>query len=229
MRPFLSRYPQFFAGSPEFRDLQQTQETELLDLWAARDSALDQLCVDTATWGLRYWEGTLGIPVDGGKDLEVRRSRIKAKLMGADVTTVALVKSVAELHTGLPTEVVEFPNLFWVTLMFSLNSGMPTDIEGLTETLKEIMPAHLGWGFLFSLEMRTTLRIGGAFGAIVRMGIPRAADSLTFHTTLHAGGAFGSGPAVPVPEDASPPAAATILRTGGVCTIISNQSLPREE
>lgn len=224
MRPFLPRYPGFLARSPEFRDLQRALEPELADLWEARDSALDQLCAETASWGLRYWEQTLGLPVDEGKDLESRRSRVRARLMGADVTTVVLVKRVAEIHTGLPTEIVEFPNRFWVELVFSLNSGSPKDIAGLIETLREIMPAHLGWGFRFSLEMRATLHLGGGPGAVARVGIPAAADAPAFRSPLHAGGSFGAGQAFSVPEDRAPPSATTILRMGGVCTIISNLS-----
>lgn len=70
----------------------------------------------------------------------------------------------------------------------------------------------------------TTIHIGGAPGAITRMGIPEAADAPVFRTPLHAGGTFGVRQALPVPEDTSPPSATTILRVGGVCTIISNLS-----
>ena len=50
MRPFIERYPRFLRESPEFRDIQEALEPELLELWTARDSALDQLCVETASW-----------------------------------------------------------------------------------------------------------------------------------------------------------------------------------
>lgn len=74
-----------------------------------RDGLMDQLCVDTATWGLRYWEQTLGIPVEPGKEPEYRRSRIRSKLRGSGVTTVALIKSVAESFSNGEVAVTEYP------------------------------------------------------------------------------------------------------------------------
>ena len=172
MRPFLGRYPAFLQRSPEFRDLQQALEPELLELWAARDSALEQLCVETASWGLRYWEQTLGLPAEEGKDLEVRRSRVRSRLMGADVTTVSLLESVAGIYAKLPAKVEEHPERFWVDLLFDEAGGIPGDLEGLVEALREIMPAHLGWGFRFSLELEGDLRLGGAFGRWNRWAAP---------------------------------------------------------
>ena len=96
MRKLIARYQDFYAGSPEFVDLQEALEPEALALWEARDGLLDQLVVETATWGLKYWEQTLGIPVDEAKELDYRRSRIKSRLRGAGVTTVALIQNVAE-------------------------------------------------------------------------------------------------------------------------------------
>ena len=50
----------FAASTVTEGDIQEALEPELLDLWSARDGALAQLCVETATWGLRYWEETPG-------------------------------------------------------------------------------------------------------------------------------------------------------------------------
>lgn len=112
MRPFVARYPAFLRKSPEFRDLQEALEPELLELWAARDGAMDQLFVESASWGLRYWERTLGLSSEAGKDLEARRSRVRSRLLGADVSTVSLVERVAEIYAKLPARVEEHPERF---------------------------------------------------------------------------------------------------------------------
>ncbi|WP_295764170.1 putative phage tail protein [uncultured Oscillibacter sp.] len=200
MRPFLGRYPAFLQRSPEFRDLQQALEPELLELWAARDSALEQLCVETASWGLRYWEQTLGLPAEEGKDLEVRRSRVRSRLMGADVTTVSLLESVAGIYAKLPAKVEEHPERFWVDLLFDEAGGIPGDLEGLVEALREIMPAHLGWGFRFSLELEGDLRLGGAFGMQMTLPVPEVPDRMLWLSTLRAGGLAASSSILPVPE-----------------------------
>lgn len=200
MRPFIERYPKFLRRSPEFRDLQQALEPELLELWAAREGAMDQLCVETASWGLRFWERTLGLPVDEGKDLEARRSRVRSRLMGADVTTVSLVERVAEIYTGIPAKVEELPEQFWVDLLFDESAGIPRDLEGLVEALREIMPAHLGWGFRFSLELEGALRVGGTFGTLVTLPIPEAPDEMKWRGALHIGGTYATLVTLPVPE-----------------------------
>jgi len=160
MRPFIDRYPRFLRGSPEFRDLQQALEPELLELWAARDSALEQLCVETAGWGLPYWEKTLGIPVDGEKDPEVRRSRIRVKLLGADVTTVELVRNAAEIWSGHPAEVTEYAGEFRFEIAFTGTNGVPPGLRELAEALRELLPAHLGWGLAFFSETSAALNVG---------------------------------------------------------------------
>lgn len=158
MRPFISRYPAFLAASPEFCDIQQAMEPELLDLWAAWEGALAQLCAETATWGLPYWERTLGIPVDEGKDLATRRSRVRVKLLGVDVTTVELVRSSAEIYSWQKAQVTEYPDQFLLEISFVDFPGIPPNMRDLTASLREIMPAHLHWNYLFSYDTDSTLK-----------------------------------------------------------------------
>ena len=190
MRPFIERYPRFLRESPEFRDIQEALEPELLELWTARDSALDQLCVETASWGLRYWERTLGLPAEAGKDLEARRSRVRSRLMGADVSAVSLVESVAEIYAGLPAKVEEHPERFWADVFFDEAGGVPRNREGLTEALREIMPAHLSWGFRVSMEAEAPLCLGGRLASQVTLPVPEAADSFRFEGRAGIGGKF---------------------------------------
>ena len=160
MKPFVARYPAFLAGSAEFRDIQEALEPELLDLWSARDGALAQLCVETATWGLRYWEETLGIPVDEGKDLDTRRSRVRVKLLGSDVTTVALVKSSAGIWSGQKAEVTEHANEFRFEIRFVETNGVPPNMRDVTGSIRELIPAHLQWDYIFFYDVEIALGVG---------------------------------------------------------------------
>ena len=148
MRVLIARYPDFYAGSPEFVDMQNALEPEALALWTARDGLMDQLCVNTATWGLQYWEQTLGITVEQGKDLEYRRSRIRSKLRGSGVTTVALIESVAESFSNGDVAVTEFPQACRLEIKFVGTIGIPPNLEDLTASLREILPAHLAWDYV---------------------------------------------------------------------------------
>src|SRR5690606_17659508 len=48
---------------------------------------LDQFFVDTATWGLDYWEKIVGIETDKNMPLETRRKLIKERLQGFGTLT----------------------------------------------------------------------------------------------------------------------------------------------
>ena len=148
MRVLIARYPDFYAGSPEFVDMQNALEPEALALWTAQGGLMDQLCVNTATWGLQYWEQTLGITVEQGKDLEYRRSRIRSKLRGSGVTTVALIESVAESFSNGDVAVTEYPQAYRLEIKFVGTIGIPPNLEDLTASLREILPAHLAWDYV---------------------------------------------------------------------------------
>lgn len=148
MRKLIARYQDFYAGSPEFVDLQEALEPEALALWEARDGLLDQLDVETASWGLKYWEQTLGIPVDEAKALDYRRSRIKSRLRGAGVTTVALIQNVAESFSNGAVAVTEYPAQYRLEIKFVGTIGIPPNMDDLTASLREIMPAHLQWDYV---------------------------------------------------------------------------------
>lgn len=149
MRKLIARYQDFYAGSPEFVDLQEALEPEALALWEARDGLLDQLVVETATWGLKYWEQTLGIPVDEAKELDYRRSRIKSRLRGAGVTTVALIQNVAESFSNGAVAVTEYPAQYRLEIKFVGTIGIPPNMDDLTQTLRNILPAHLEWAYVY--------------------------------------------------------------------------------
>ncbi|WP_455581214.1 putative phage tail protein [Dysosmobacter sp.] len=158
MKKLIERYQDFYAGSAEFTDLQEALEPELLALWERRDSALAQLNVDTASWGLKFWEQTLGIAVEEEKTVDYRRSRIKSKLRGAGVTTAALIRNVAESFSNGAAAVTEYPSQSRLEIKFIGTVGTPPNLGDLTQTLREILPAHLAWEYIILYELWQTLK-----------------------------------------------------------------------
>lgn len=148
MKTLISHYQDFWVSSPEFVDLQEAMEPEIMALRAYQGDVAKQLAVSTATWGLRYWEETLGITVDESKSLDFRRSRIASKLRGSGVVTVALVKSVAESFSNGDVDVTEYPAEYRLEIKFVGTVGIPPNMEDLTASLREIMPAHLQWDYI---------------------------------------------------------------------------------
>lgn len=157
MRTLISRYPDFLAGSAEFKDVQDAMEPEVIALWEARDGLMAQLEVETATWGLKYWETALGLNVGESKDADYRRSRIRAKLRGAGVTTVAMVKNVAESFSDGAVDVTEHPDQYQIDIKFVGTLGIPPNMDDLTQSLRESLPAHLKWDYLFVYNTNAVL------------------------------------------------------------------------
>ena len=150
MRPLISRYPEFYAGSAEFVDIQNALEPEILALWERRDSVMDQLNVDTATWGLKYWEQSLGLAVDERADIGYRRSAVKSRIRGAGTTTAAMIQNLAASYSNGEVEVIEHPEQFRIEIKFVNTVGTPPNIDDLTATLRSTLPAHLEWSYIIT-------------------------------------------------------------------------------
>ena len=142
--------PRDYEGYRESRVIIQTEAAEFEALNAAIADVLEQFDVDTATWGLVYWERICGISTDESKPVEQRRSVVKSKLRGIGTVTVALIKNVAESWYNGEVEVTEQPSLYTVKIKFVSKLGVPSNLTDIQNALREILPAHLAINFEFS-------------------------------------------------------------------------------
>ncbi len=151
MKRLMDYLPENYQDSPETVTVEEAIEPEINTLWDARNSLLEQLDPRTSTWGLIYWEQALGISVDLTKPLAVRRTRVISKIRGAGTTTVERIKNVCASFISGRVEVKEHYAEYWVEITFPDTYGTPPPpyLQDLRDTLKEIMPAHLGWGIRF--------------------------------------------------------------------------------
>lgn len=149
MRDLIAYFPAYYLASPEMCDLQQAMQPELVSLLEYQDDVTAQFCVETATWGLVSWETALGIPVDEDKPLDFRRSRIRGKLRGNGVTTVAMIQNVAESYSNGEVAIMEYPAQYKLEIKFVGTFGIPPNMDDLTQTLRDILPAHLEWDYVF--------------------------------------------------------------------------------
>lgn len=147
-KPLIAYLPGFYGESPEVRVLQGALDSQVRALWAARDGLFDQLDLSKATWGLRYWEEALGIPVEAAGSYEFRRSRIKAKLRGQGTTTVAMIQNVAESFSNGAVDVIEHPAEYRFDVKFTGTIGIPPNLEDLSAAIGEIKPAHLDYDYI---------------------------------------------------------------------------------
>lgn len=140
----LNKYvPDFISSSKLFTTLYDVQQNEVDGVNNAIQDIINQCFIDTATWGLDYWESFLGIKTDKDKDINYRRSVIKAKLRGQGTVTTLLIKNVADSFSNADVSITEDPENYGFEIKFNSVIGVPPNLEDLKAAIEQIKPAHL--------------------------------------------------------------------------------------
>jgi len=142
--------PDSYADSPEVVRIQTAIQEQVTALRSARDSLMEQLLVNTATWGLNAWERALAVKTDAAAPVAYRRTRILSKLRGAGTTTVAMIKNVAESFSSGEVDIIEDPAEYRIDIKFIGTLGIPPNMDDLTAAIEEIKPAHITYGYIFT-------------------------------------------------------------------------------
>ena len=150
--------PGFYHNSPEVQAIQQALEPEAQRLRQETEQIARQLALDTAEWGLDYWERALGIPVDVSKPLEFRRSRAASKLRGQGTATVALLQNVAQSFANGQVDILEYPSEYRFEVKFTGVIGIPPNMEDLSDAIEEIKPAHLTYSYIILYRLHKNLK-----------------------------------------------------------------------
>jgi len=145
--------PSVYAKSDHVIELQEAIDSQLTQLKIDRDDFFAQLHVQTATWGLTWWETAFGLAHAHGETYDTRRNRIKAKMQGQGTTTVMAVKAMAETFTELDVEIIERPPEFMFSVVFTGLLGTPVNTPELDAALRVVIPAHLDFDFIFAYSL----------------------------------------------------------------------------
>lgn len=150
--------PFFIADIKEFNEIYAAEDKELNKIKLDIKDLKAQCFVNTATWGLKYWEELLNIPVDLTKNIEYRRSTIIAKLRGQGTTTVKMIKNVAESFSNGEVEVIEDNKNYRFIIKFVGTKGVPPNMSDLENAIEEIKPAHLSYVFEYMFTLWKDLK-----------------------------------------------------------------------
>ena len=107
---------------------------------------VNQISIDSATWGLTVYEKELGITTNINKPLDDRRSVIISKFRGSGNVTAAQIKLVADSYTNGDVEVTLADG---ISIEFTSVFGVPANMDDLKKALREIIPAHLQINYTF--------------------------------------------------------------------------------
>ncbi|HHV75529.1 MAG TPA: YmfQ family protein [Thermoanaerobacterium sp.] len=145
--------PPFILQSKIFQAIYNAENIELNNVNYSSQDLSDQCFIDTATWGLEYWEKFLGVDVDKTKSDAFRRERIKAKIRGYGTITKEFIQNVASSFANGEVEVIEYPNEYKFIIKFVGIKGIPPNMPDLTKTIEEIKPAHLSYEYQYTYNV----------------------------------------------------------------------------
>ncbi|EMT38142.1 Uncharacterized protein conserved in bacteria (DUF2313) [Thermoanaerobacter thermohydrosulfuricus WC1] len=146
--------PEYYQNSKVMGAIAEAQGTELDMLYTALDEVLNQFFIDTATWGLDYWDEFLGLKTVA-YPLEERRRLLKSKLaMQPPVTRERLKKLLEDVADG--ADVIEHYGEYTFDVVLLVKTKLRTTFEKILEQIEDIKPAHLAYqvilGFLHELQ-----------------------------------------------------------------------------
>ena len=113
------------------------------------ENTLNQFFVDSATYGLDYWEKMLGISKNNN-DIQTRRENIKAKMRSRGTTSIEVIKNICEAYSNGIVEINVDHNNYSFEIVFISTIGVPLSFEELDRVINEIKPCHLAHSYKFN-------------------------------------------------------------------------------
>ncbi len=149
--PDINRLQPFQRSSGVYQALFNSESGQLDARQNSVDDLANQMEVDTATWGLTYYEKDLGIATDLTQTYDERRSVIRSKMRGVGTVNRALIALVADSYTNGDVEVT-FSN-GTITVTFVSVVGIPPNIDQCKSAIEAIKPAHLALVYAYKYNL----------------------------------------------------------------------------
>ncbi|GEP65800.1 hypothetical protein CBE01nite_35680 [Clostridium beijerinckii] len=157
--PDLMKYmPDYYITSKVMKELENSNSLELGRLNYKIRDIKNQLWIDTATWGLSYWEKEYGIETNLLLGYEQRREVLKAKKRGQGTTTKQMIKNVAETFSGGEVNIIQDNPNYAFVVQFVGVKGIPKNMQLFKDMLENIKPAHLGYTIKYTYTVWNVLK-----------------------------------------------------------------------
>ena len=144
----INKLPSFYDNNIT-KPTQNSFDIEVNSINDEVDNVLNQFYVDSATYGLDYWEKMLGISKNNF-DTDTRRENIKPKMRSRGTTTVSVIKNVCEAYSNGIVEVIVNHLDYSFVIDFVGTIGVPKAFAELDKTIEEIKPCHLAHSYKFN-------------------------------------------------------------------------------
>ena len=151
----INKLPSFY-DTDITKPIQDSLNVEANSINDEVDNVLNQFYVDSATFGLDYWERMLGIPKNNF-DIDTRRENIKAKMRSRGTTTVSVIKNICEAYSNGIVEVIVNHSDYSFIIDFVGSIGIPKAFAELDKTIEEIKPCHLAHSYKFNYNTHSDI------------------------------------------------------------------------
>ena len=212
--------PKFLAGDMSFKDVQDTFSTEHERYRLLLPEITKQFFIETATWGLPSWEDVYQTNPPYGVSIDLRRTLIKAKMLGRQPATKRRIERLANTFTKGGDAYVEED-----VAPGSFRLHFPSIIlwqEQLEEALDAAVPAHLMYDLHFEKDKADAVLYYAAAPSIYTTYEIRPAEitDATAEGERHIGAAVSTHAAYEVyPDTVRDAAIGSTLHVGGVGNI----------
>ena len=143
----------YFYNNGITRPIIEAEQVEADILYREIAETLKQCFVETATWGLDYWEDMLFLPKGTGKTYDERRSIIYARMRATRTTTVEVVKELASaFFSPENVTVTEHNSNYSFNIEFENIKVNTVKLQDVINVLEIYKPAHLNYDFTFSVK-----------------------------------------------------------------------------
>ena len=151
----INKLPSFYENDIT-KPIQDSFTVEANSINDEVENTLNQFYVDSATYGLNYWEKMLGISKNNF-DYQTRRENIKAKMRSRGTTSIEVIKNICEAYSNGIVEInVDHAN-YSFEISFISTIGVPLSFEEMDRVVNEIKPCHLAHSYKFNYNTHKDL------------------------------------------------------------------------
>ena len=138
----LETVPDYYQESSVYQNIISVYLKASQEVDEVRRDLILQLFVQTATWGLDYWENDYAIKPNPGDSLEVRRSRILVKMAGLTTFSKPEALRLANVYSN-PKDATFNSIVNEYAFKTRHNIDNVIDYDAMIAAFEEMKPAHL--------------------------------------------------------------------------------------
>ncbi|WP_244833364.1 putative phage tail protein [Clostridium sp. BJN0001] len=181
-RLLIDHMPDYYNNSKVIESIDTAISKEIENADKYNNAVLDNFYWSSINeLGIARWEKELGISVADNYDLDLRVSRVIAKLRGQGTTTVNVIKNIIKAWNGCKVEVYELsPHIlmqkythqqlalktygdlkgedYEIKIVFIDTVGIPRNMDDVKRAISEVIPAHLNVRYVVTFKSYAGLK-----------------------------------------------------------------------